>query len=700
MTAAGKMTPTSDIRLAVDIGGTFTDVVLEAGGERRTRKVLTTPSRPETAVLDGMRLILADSHLHMSDIDVFVHGTTLATNAIIERRGAVTALIATDGFRDVLDIATESRYDQYDLSIEKPRPLVARALRFTVPERVDVHGAVRLALDEAAVRALAPVLRAKGVESVAIAFLHSYANPAHERRAAEVLKAEMPDLRITLSSEVCPEVREYERTSTAVANAYVQPMMDGYLARMADAMQAEQFRGATYLVTSGGGLTSIETARRFPVRLVESGPAGGAIFAAQTAARLGEEKVLSFDMGGTTAKICLIEKFEPQTSRVFEVDRAARFLKGSGLPVRIPVIEMVEIGAGGGSIARIDALKRVTVGPESAASEPGPACYGRGGLHPAVTDADVVLGMIDPDAFAGGTIALKPDLSREALARDIGAPLGLGPELSAYAVHEMVCENMASAARVHAVERGSVIAQHTLIAFGGAAPLHAARVAEKIGVARVVVPPNAGVGSAVGFLAAPISYELVRSRHARLDAFDAAAVSALLGEMSAEARAVVEPGARGQRVEERRLAYMRYVGQGHEITVALPARPLTEADLPALRAAFEADYAALFARPIPGAAIEILSWSVLASTAERKPERVAPVARADAPVPSGMRSFFDGRAGTSVDVPLYRREAMAPGATIAGPAVIAEDETSTFISASFDAHIDGAGCIVMDRKAA
>lgn len=690
----------SHVRLAVDIGGTFTDVVLETGGGRLTRKVLTTPTRPEEGVLGGVRLILADAKLHMSDIDVFVHGTTLATNAIIERRGAKTALIATEGFRDVVEIGTESRYDQYDLSIEKPKPLVGRALRFTVPERVDVLGNVRLQLDEAAVAALVPKLQAAGIESVAIAFLHSYANPAHEQRVGVLLKAALPSLGVTLSSEVCPEVREYERTSTAIANAYVQPLMAGYLARMAEALRQEQFRGAIYLVTSGGGLTSIETAQRFPVRLVESGPAGGAIFAALTAAQLGESKVLSFDMGGTTAKVCLIDKFEPHSARVFEVDRAARFLKGSGLPVRIPVIEMVEIGAGGGSIAKIDALKRVTVGPESAASEPGPACYGRGGVHPAVTDADVVLGMIDPDAFAGGTIGLKPDLSRAALRKDIGEPLGLDAETAAYAVHEMVCENMASAARVHAVERGAVVAEHTLIAFGGAAPLHAARVAEKIGVQRVIVPPNAGVGSAVGFLAAPVSYELVRSRHARLDAFDGAAVTALLDEMEAEARALVEPGARGEPVGARRSAFMRYVGQGHEISVALPEGPLAESDVPALRAAFEADYAALFARPIPGAAIEVLSWSVLATTQPVKPKPVAPVAATAAPEASGSRSFFDGRAGVSITVPLYRREAMAPGARVAGPAIIAEDETSTFVSMSFDAHIDAVGCIVMDRKAA
>ncbi|HWP16881.1 MAG TPA: hydantoinase/oxoprolinase family protein, partial [Xanthobacteraceae bacterium] len=534
--------------------------------------------------------------------------------------------------------------------------------------------------------------------AVAICFMHSYVNPAHERRTGEILKKALPELSITLSCEVCPEIREYERTSTAVANAYVQPLMDGYLARMDEALRQEQYRGAVYLVTSGGGLTSIDTARRFPVRLVESGPAGGAIFAAQIAARGGEKKVLSFDMGGTTAKICLIENYEPNSARVYEVDRAARFLKGSGLPVRIPVIEMVEIGAGGGSIAQIDALKRVTVGPESAGSEPGPACYARGGLRPTVTDADVTLGMIDPVAFAGGTIALKPDLSKAALATAVGDPLGMSPETAAYAVHEMVCENMASAARVHAVERGEIVSEHTLIAFGGAAPLHAARVAEKLGVPRVLVPPNAGVGSAVGFLVAPISYELVKSRYMRLDNFDFAGASALLAEMSRDARTLVEPGARGAPVTERRLAYMRYVGQGHEITAPLPVRDLTADDARELRDTFEREYSVLFRRPIPGAAIEALSWSVLISTKAERPAAINGAPEQRAPSPDGSRSFFDGRAGRSIDVPLYRRERMAAGVRVAGPAIIAEDETSTFVTASFDARIDAAGCIVMERR--
>nr|WP_178130388.1 hydantoinase/oxoprolinase family protein [Reyranella sp. CPCC 100927] len=693
------------MRLAVDIGGTFTDVVLEIGdplrgGRRLTRKVLTTPRAPEEAVMEGTRAILADAGRAFADIDVFVHGTTLATNAIIERKGARTALIATEGFRDTLEIAYESRYDQYDVFIEKPKQLVPRALRFTVPERMDVQGNVRLPLDEAAVRALVPILQQQDVGAVAVAFLHAYANSAHERRTREILFEALPGLSVTLSCEACPEVREYDRTSTAVANAYIQPLMAGYLARLRDGFAAEGFRGMIYLMTSGGGLTALETARKFPIRLVESGPAGGAILAANTAAERGEDKVLSFDMGGTTAKICLIQHYTPFKSRSFEVDRAARFLKGSGLPLRIPVIEMVEIGAGGGSIARIDELKRIVVGPESAGAEPGPAAYGRGGQRPTVTDADVVLGKIDPTRFAGGTIHLDVEQARSALDVAIGGELALASEMAAYGVGEIVDENMANAARVHAVERGAIIGEHTMIAFGGAAPLHAARLAEKLGLNRIVIPPNAGVGSAVGFLLAPVAYELIHSRYMRLDTFDPAAANALIDEMAHEAHALVAPGARGQKVVETRVAYMRYVGQGHEITVPLPLRPLQAGDTATLRSEFERAYAQLFERHIPDAAIEALSWSVTVSTEARRPTAIAPPSRQKAPPPVGARRFFDARQSHHVEVPVYWRNDLVPGATVPGPAIIAEDETSTFVSQTFDAWLDAAGGIVLERKRA
>ncbi|MCA0302291.1 MAG: TSUP family transporter [Proteobacteria bacterium] len=435
-------------RLAVDIGGTFTDLALEWSGGRRSVKVLTTPRAPEEGVLTGVTEILGLAGLKPADLSLIIHGTTLATNAIIERKGAKTALVCTDGFRDSIEIAFEHRFEQYDIFMQKPPPLVARDLRFGVPERMDGRGNVLLPLDEAAVRALVPVLQARGVEAVAIGYMHAYLDGKHERRTRDILKEAMPGLSITLSSEVSPEIREYERWSTAVANAYVQPVMDRYLGRLDEALRARGVACPLFLITSGGGLAALDTARRFPIRLVESGPAGGAILAAALARQCGLDKVLSFDMGGTTAKICLIDDGEPQHSRFFEVARQYRFLKGSGLPLRIPVIEMVEIGAGGGSIASVDSMSRVHVGPESAGAEPGPASYGRGGTEPTVTDADVVLGRIDPGYFAGGSIQLSPDKAGDAVDRAVGAKLELKRIDAAFGISEIVEENMANAARV------------------------------------------------------------------------------------------------------------------------------------------------------------------------------------------------------------------------------------------------------------
>jgi N-methylhydantoinase A len=685
-------------RLSVDIGGTFTDVVIEIGERRLSTKVLTTPRAPEEAVVSGTRLVLERACLGFPDLAVFLHGTTLATNAVIERKGARTALVATEGFRDVIEIADEGRYDQYDIFIDKPKPLVPRRLRFTVPERVDVHGAVRLALDEAAVRAVSARLREERIESVAVAFIHAYANGAHEARVREILTEECPGLWVTLSSEVAPEMREYERTSTAIASAYVQPLMAGYLRRLEAAFAAEGSRAPIQLMTSGGSLASLDTAARFPIRLVESGPAGGAILAAHVAAERGERKVLSFDMGGTTAKICLIENMQPLKGRSFEVDRAARFLKGSGLPIRIPVIEMVEIGAGGGSIARVDELKRITVGPDSAGSEPGPACYGRGGMHPAVTDADVWLGKIDPERFAGGSIPLEPGQAEAALERAIGAPLALTTEMAAYGVGEIVDENMANAARVHAVERGVVAKEHTLVAFGGAAPLHAARLAEKLGISRIVIPPDAGVGSAIGFLRAPIAYELVRSRYMRLDRFDPDAANALVEGMTREARGLAESAAGGEALEERRAAFMRYRGQGHEIAVDLPVRPLQGGDQAGLRETFEAEYRRLFERHIPDAVIEVMGWTVWVGTCPAEPPALPTPERRPGPRPIGTRAVFDGRSGRRTEVPLYARADFTPGATVASPAIIVEEGTSTFVSQAFEAMLDGGGALVLERR--
>ena len=687
------------VQLAADIGGTFTDIVLERANLRYTAKVLTTSAAPEKGVIEGTALVLNKAGLKFSDITLFVHGTTLATNALIERKGARTALITTEGFRDIIEIADESRYDQYDIYIEKPQPLVARAWRFTVPERMDVHGQVRRALDERAVEMVAHRLVEHNIEALAVVLLHSYANDRHERRVGEILASLCPDISVTLSSEVCPEVREYERSSTTIANAYVQPLMAGYLGRLQAGFAQSGYPASIHLMTSAGSLTSLETARRFPVRLIESGPAGGAILAAHVAAERGEKQVLSFDMGGTTAKICLIHDFITQKARTFEVDRAARFLKGSGLPLRIPVVEMIEIGAGGGSIARIDTLQRITVGPDSTSSLPGPACYGRGGTQPTVTDADLTLGKIDPAAFAGGTIMLDPHAAHHALAHVIGTPLSLHSALAAYGVTEIVDENMANAARVHSVERGAVAGDHVLIAFGGAAPLHAARLAEKLGIRKIIIPKDAGVGSAIGFLRAPAAYELVQSRFMRLDMFDWAVANVLLSAMSQEAHQHATQAAQGRALFERRCAYMRYCGQGHEIAVELPLGNLGADEKDGLRHAFETQYRALFARHIPGAAIEILSWSVTAATLISQPQRLSLATSQNQPASAcGERQIYDPSLDRPVSVPVYQRADLQPGHFLSGPAVIVEEGTSTLVTASFDAMCDAGGALVLTRK--
>ena len=686
------------LRLAVDIGGTFTDIVVDGGFGRITRKVLTTPSQPEAGLMRGASAALAERGLRFCDVGLFVHGTTLATNALLERRGARTALITTGGFRDVLEIGNEGRYDQYDLQMDKVRPLVSRELCFTVPERIDASGSVRLQLDVAAVSSVIDRLRALRIESVAIAFLHAYTNPRHENEAAALIRAKLPSISVTLASDVCPEIREYERTSTAVANAYVKPLIDSYLGRMAALLDRENFKGALFLMTSGGALTSIDTARRHPIRLVESGPAGGAIFAANRARELGCDNVVAFDMGGTTAKVCFIQKGEPIKASSFEVDRSRRFLKGSGLPLRIPAVELVEIGAGGGSIADVDRLGRVTVGPESAGSQPGPACYPDGGERATVTDADLVLGLIDPHDFAGGRIELVEHRARSALEASVGTKLNLSAPLAAHAVIETVCESMASAVRVHAAERGAAVSDYTMIAFGGAAPLHAAKVAEKVGIQRIVIPSNAGVGSAVGFLEAPIAFELVRSRHMRLDAMDPEEVSSLLRDMGEEARAMIGAATNDMVLREERVAYMRYVGQGHEIGVPLTDILQQRIDAGGLRNAFEFEYANLFSRFIPGAAIEILSWSVLVSFPVRSVARHHEMGASKRPCGIGFRNFYDGAHEQWQDVPVYRRARMEKGSSFLGPAIIVEEETSTFVPPNCDAALDGSGGIILQMR--
>jgi N-methylhydantoinase A len=644
-------------------------------------------------VLDGLPPLLAQAGIGAADVGTIIHGTTLATNAIIERKGARTAMLVTRGFRDAVEMAFENRFEQYDVFLDKPAPLVARELRREVPERLDARGNVLVALDETAVARHAASLAAAGVEALAVCYLHAYVDPRHELRTREIVAQAAPGMAVSLSAEVSPEMREYERWSTAVANAYVQPVMAGYLGRLEAGLRESGFVCPLFLVTSGGGLTTVETARRLPVRLVESGPAGGAILAARVARECGLDRVLSFDMGGTTAKICLIDGGEPAHARTFEVARQYRFLKGSGLPLRIPVIEMVEIGAGGGSIAAPDGLGRLAVGPESAGAEPGPACYGRGGEAATVTDADVALGRIDPGRFAGGTIALAPDRARDAVARGVAAALGLDAPQAALAVSEVVEENMANAARVHAVERGKELVGRTLIAFGGAAPLHAARLAAKLGIARVLIPVAAGVGSAVGFLAASVAYEVARSRYTPLDArFDPAAIDAMFAAMRAEAEAVVRAGAPGVGLAETRTADMRYAGQGHEITVALADTPVDRDDLVRRHAAV---YRATFGLTLENLGVEVMNWTLRLVAID---DRVPPPPREppERPVQAGdTREVFDAAELRGMRYAFHLRADLAPGHVLRGPALVAEAETTTLVPAGQIARVDAFGHLIL-----
>ncbi|MCR9139965.1 MAG: hydantoinase/oxoprolinase family protein [Alphaproteobacteria bacterium] len=670
----------NNIRVGVDIGGTFTDVALQHPGGLSTGKVLTNYSQPEQAILDGITSVAAQAGISPGEIGQVIHGTTLVTNSLIERRGAKTAFVTTEGFRDVIEMRSENRFEQYDLNLKLPRPLVPREHRFTLNERMGPGGEVLLSLDPAEVAALVDCIRDQGFESVAVGLMHAYANDAHEVLIASAFRAALPELSISLSSVVSPQMRELPRFNTVIANAYVQPRVAGYLQRLVSRLGEIGVTAPVFMVHSGGGLIAVETAAEQPVRLLESGPAGGAIFAADFARAHRLNKVLSFDMGGTTAKICLIEDGAPKTASTFEVARTYRFKKGSGMTVSTPVVEMVEIGAGGGSIASLDGMGRIQVGPRSAASEPGPACYGRGGEEPTVTDANLLLGRLDPDNFAGGSIRLYPQNSSVAAKR-----LLLSTQDAAFGITELVDENMANAARVHAVENGREIEHFTMIAFGGGAPLHACRLCEKLGISSLIIPPGAGVGSSIGFLKAPFSFEATRGLFQRMDQFDAEAVNAALAEMETEAHGFVDQGAMGAKTEIRLTAQMRYSGQGWEIPVVLPHRRFAAGDVDLILAAFENTYHTLFGRTIDGLPVEITNWLLTVSTILPEGE---PVVQQQGGVDAEafrQRQFFDAALRAQVDAREVERSSMLPGLVVEGPAIIIESETSTIVTSAFRA---------------
>ena len=680
------------VRVGVDVGGTFTDLVLHDPRRNlvHTGKLLTTPDDPSEAIVGGVERILKEAGLTAADVHSIVHGTTLVTNTVIERTGATVGLLTTEGFRDVIEVGRETRYDLYDLFLEAPPTLVPRHRRREIRERMDFEGQMLLPLDETAVVTTArELVERDGAEAIAISFLHAYRNPQHERRAAEIVRDAFPDLPLTLSSQVAPEIREFERTSTACANAYVQPLMRRYLNRLESRLAEIGFGGRLYVMLSGGGIAAVDEAKEFPIRLIESGPAAGAM-AASFLARLAKlDRVVSFDMGGTTAKMCLVENGAPDHKFDFEAGRVRRFVKGSGLPLKVSVVDMIEIGAGGGSIARVEPSSGLMkVGPRSAGAKPGPVCYGRGGKEATVTDADLVLGRLNPDYFLGGEMHLDLDRVLGVFKDGVASDLKIPTMDSALGVQRIVDETMAAATRMHLAEKGRDPRRYTLIAFGGAGPVHAYNLARLLKMRRILVPLGAGVASALGFLVAPPATDMVRSSVARIERIDWEHVNALFAEMTAEGSKLLrEAGADAAEIALKPSADMRHVGQGFEIPVPLPSTKLGERDLPAIRDAFFASYEQRFGRIVEDTPIEALSWR-LACVAPGRDIRISrDTPKGAAAAQRGTRDvLFDG-VGT-VSCAVYDRYALAPGTTFDGPALVEERESTCCVGPDAKVSVD------------
>lgn len=687
------------IRIGVDVGGTFTDFVLVDDHRSLIHlgKQLTTPRDPSLAIIEGVTRLLREAGVSVEKLDAIVHGTTLVTNTVIERKGAKVGLITTKGFRDALEMGKEIRYDLYDLFLEKPSPLVPRHLRCEVDERIDASGSILRPLDAKGFRKVVDELLAEGVEAIAVSFLHSYRNDVHERAALKIIRDAYPDLPVTLGSDVAPEIREYERGNTAVTNSYVLPMMRSYLARLAGKLSDIGHRGNLSIMLSGGGLTTVKAAAEWPVHLIESGPAAGATAAALYAKLTGTDHLISFDMGGTTAKMCLIEHGAPEHSSDFEAGRVKRFRKGSGLPLKVPVIDLIEIGAGGGSTAWIDAMGLLKVGPESAGSEPGPVCYRRGGKDPAVTDADLLLGYLSPDFFLGGEMSLDLGAVKGAIHEKVAQPLGMSVEQAAAGIHAIVNESMAAATRMYIAEKGRDPRRYTMIAFGGAGPVHAYGLAKLLKLRRLICPIGAGVMSALGFLVAAPTADLVRSFRTRLDRADWTAVEALYKEMKAAAiDRLAEAGVKANEIHFSRRAEMRHLGQGFEVTVPLPDEPLGSASTAAVAEKFYEKYEELFGRRIDGVGIEAVTWRLHASAA--RPEVVLKFAGVkDAPgnAVKGERKVYFPETGYA-PCKVYNRYALKPGDRFRGPAVVEERESTTVIGPDASVQVDPLLNLIID----
>ena len=691
----------ANMTIGVDIGGTFTDLVMldEGTGRLFNEKVLTTPDDPSRGVLQGISQILDKNGVAPAQVMRVIHGTTLVANALIERKGVATALVTTEGFRDIIEIGREWRYDTYDLFIGVVDPLVRRSRRFEVAERVGPDGAVLTPLTDAALEALVADLRDAPVEAIAVSLLHSFKNGEHERRVRDRLAAAFPDRTICISSEVMPEIGEYERTSTTIANAYVQPIFRRYIQRLSEGLKAMGIGRDLFLMQSDGGTVHQATAMEFPIRLVQSGPAGGVQATTLIGKLAGEADVLCFDMGGTTAKACLIEDGEPTRTTDFEVARMFRFKKGSGIPLKVPVVDMIEIGAGGGSIARVNRMGLIQVGPDSSSAVPGPACYGQGGEDATVTDADLLLGYLDAGNFLGGDMALDVDASAAAIKARIADPLGLSVTEAAWGIHETVNENMAQATGIHALEKGKRADRFVMVPIGGAGPVHACQVARKLRMRSVICPLGAGVASAFGFLASPMSFEFVQASVAALDDLDAATLADMFGGLEARGRellssAGVDPASFGVRI----LASMRYQGQGYEVDVPMPEGALDAGLQPKLKAAFEKAYGDLYGRIEAGMPVEVVSWRLIVASPypDLKPQ-AADVQGGDiAGALKGTRRIYDGEARDFVEAPVYDRYKLTEGMTADGPAIVEERESTLVVPAHSTIRIDRYRNLIVD----
>ena len=682
------------LSIGIDVGGTFTDFFFYdcSSGRVETEKLLTSASEPEKSIVEGIRTGLNRLDSLGEDIQSIIHGTTLIVNAIIERKGARTGLLTTKGFRDIIEARKEKRYDLYDLGLELPAPLVPRRYRIGVTERLDEKGEILTPLDESEVNAAVEHLKSVGVESLAICFLHSYRNPIHEKRVAEIIRNGFPSLAVCLSSEVVPEIREYERFSTTVANAYALPLISKYLNSLALRLKEINYDRGILVMLSHGGISTQEIGRRYPIRLVESGPVGGVFGSLKIARENGIENILCFDMGGTTAKLCVVDDLQPSITTEYEVARVHRFKRGSGISLRLPAIDLLEIGAGGGSIAKLNSLGFIEVGPESSGSMPGPSCYGFGGVEPTVTDADLILGYLRPDYFLGGNQSIDLTAAKRSVDEKIAKPLGVNTLAASMAIYQTVNENMANAAHIYLSEKGENSEKYTLVAFGGAGPVHVAALARALGIHHILIPRFAGVASALGFLVAPKSFETVRTYICRLESFDSVEITTLIEEMIEEGRRVLQRAEiPDDQIEFHVKADMRYVGQKHEITVPIN---LTEKPEPLnavyLLKCFEAEYRRIFGRIYPDIPIEALSWRVVSTGPASTPEFISSLSQRinSRDQPSAWRDVVESSGSTIAKWPVFQWNQLPVAKRFIGPALIEDPYTTVVVSSFFYFEMD------------